>query len=85
MRGEKKGNRKRGIDSALIVLSLAQFGLLLYGVKWPNLFLMRRNPISQTSQCNSPRLFPRPASSVGSFQDQQKRHLSQSINDLVSN
>lgn len=46
-RGEK--NRKKGIDSVLIVFSLAQFGLLLYGVKWPDLFLMRWNPISQTS------------------------------------
>lgn len=71
-----KGNRKKGIDSAPIVLSLAEFGLLLYDVKWPDLFSMRRNPISQASQYNSPRLFPRPASSIGSFQNQQKRHLS---------
>lgn len=44
MRGIK-GNSKKGIDSVLIVFSLAQFGFHLYGAKWPDLFLMRQNPI----------------------------------------
>ena len=42
--------------SELIVISLVQFGQLLYGVKWHDLFLMRQNPISQPRQYNSPRL-----------------------------
>lgn len=80
----KKGNGKKRIDSALIVFNLVQFGLLSCGVKWSNLFSMKGNPISLTSQCYSPRLFSKLASSVSSFEDQQERHLSGSLNYLVA-
>lgn len=79
----KKGNGKKRIDSALIVFNF-QFGLLSCGVKWSNLFSMKGNPISLTSQYYSPRLFSKLASSVSSFEDQQERHLSGSLNYLVA-
>lgn len=77
-----KGNRKNGIDAALIVYTTVQFGLILYGVKLENLFLLflrlvNVNPRFETQLCQwTPLKIKR--------EREKKKQSSQSGNDLLT-